>query len=60
MNSSLKTPKRLKEVLPLISSMLHKHDKFDYRKALSLCCPSRVQKKGPLSEKDRLDLAVSA
>lgn len=41
----VKTPKRLSNCKPLLRLMILKHDKFDYRRALDLCCPSPLPKR---------------
>ncbi|KAF9446605.1 hypothetical protein P691DRAFT_613540, partial [Macrolepiota fuliginosa MF-IS2] len=39
---SIKTPKRLKDVVPLIDKMIWRHSKCPYKLLLDKLCPSKV------------------
>ncbi|CCF51257.1 uncharacterized protein UHO2_00683 [Ustilago hordei] len=47
-----RTPKVLKNVLPVLGKILARHDKLNYRALLDRCCPSRVPK-GRLTAEER-------
>lgn len=47
-----RTPKALREVLPVLGRILKRHDKLNYRALLDRCCPSRVPK-GRLTAEER-------
>lgn len=41
----------------LVAIVLRRHDKFDYKKALNICCPSKLQGR-KLSQRDKDEIAV--
>jgi len=51
----IRTPKRLLNCKKLLKLIILKHDRFDYRRALELCCPTSLPKRN-LTQAEREEL----
>lgn len=49
-NGACKTPKRIREILPLVDKLLWRHRKCDYKALQNIACPSKVKEAGRVLE----------
>ncbi|RXW18136.1 hypothetical protein EST38_g7715 [Candolleomyces aberdarensis] len=53
-----KTPKRLKEVLPLLDKLIWRHKKCDYKALRNIACPSKIKEEGEKLEESVILVCV--